>query len=114
MMNNIVTKKDVFNSTTNDMDAKVIRKARIARQLLQKGGESVRIIDVKPARENSDKTVFVFKNDEAFQKVLEEVLKENKESRESTNFEARVNAEVEARMKALEEKINALSETKGA
>lgn len=101
----VKTNKNVFSG--NNEDAKVIRSAKIARQLLQKGGESVRIIDVKPNKTDSNKTVFIFRNDDNFQKCFNEVLSENQESRNKNNFDDRVKKEVEARVKEEMEKYMA-------
>lgn len=54
-------------------EAKLIFNAGTCRSLLKAG---CTIIDVKPDRENADKTVFVFKNDEHFQKEFERINQE--------------------------------------
>lgn len=54
-------------------DAKLIFNAGTCRSLLKAGCQ---IIDIKPDRENPDKTVFVFKNDEHFQEQFERINKE--------------------------------------
>ena len=83
----ITTKKDVFTDNTqeNEVRGKVIRKGRLARMILREGGEDVRIIDVKQAKENPERSVFVFKNDDKFQRVFERVLDENKKLRSEDN-----------------------------
>lgn len=59
-------------------DAKLIFNAGTCRSLLKAGCQ---IIDVKPDRENPDKTVFVFKNDEHFQMEFERINKEIAEAK---------------------------------
>jgi hypothetical protein len=59
-------------------DAKLIFNAGTARSLLK---ANCQIIDVKPDRENSDKSVFVFKNDEKFQTEFERINKEIAEAK---------------------------------
>lgn len=54
-------------------DAKLIFNAGTCRSLLK---ANCQIIDIKPDRENPDKTVFVFKNDEHFQEQFERINKE--------------------------------------
>jgi hypothetical protein len=54
-------------------EAKLIFNAGACRALLKAGCV---IIDVKPDRENPIKSVFVFKNDEHFQKEFERINKE--------------------------------------
>ena len=54
-------------------EAKLIFNAGTCRSLLKAG---CTIIDVKPDRENADKTVFVFKNDEHFQREFERINQE--------------------------------------
>ena len=60
-------------------NTKLIFAPDIARRLL-KGGCT--IVDIKANKENPNKTVFVFKNDEHFQETLGTVLKERSEKRE--------------------------------
>lgn len=66
-------------------EAKLIFNAGTARSLLKAG---CTIIDVKPDRTNKEtgkeKTVFVFKNDEHFQKEFERINKEIAESKKET------------------------------
>ena len=59
-------------------DAKLIFNAGACRSLLKAGCV---IIDVKPDRENPDKSVIVFKNDEHFQKEFERINKEIAEAK---------------------------------
>lgn len=54
-------------------EAKLIFNAGTCRSLLK---ANCTIIDVKPDRENPDKTVFVFKNDGHFQKEFERINQE--------------------------------------
>lgn len=63
---------------TKKKDAKLIFNAGTCRSLLKAG---CTIIDVKPDRENSDKSVFVFKNDEKFQTEFERINKEIAEAK---------------------------------
>ena len=58
--------------------AKLIFNAGACRSLLKAGCQ---IIDVKPDRENPDKSVFVFKNDEHFQKEFERINREIAEAK---------------------------------
>lgn len=59
-------------------EAKLIFNAGTARSLLKAGCV---MIDIKPERTNKDKSVFVFKNDEHFQKEFERINKEIAESK---------------------------------
>lgn len=52
---------------------KLVFNAGVARQLLRVG---IPIADIKSDRTNPDKTVFVFKNDENFQREFERINKE--------------------------------------
>ena len=61
------------NNQNKTKECKIVFNAGIARALLKKG---CMIVDIKQARENPDKTVFVFKNDELFQKEFELLNKE--------------------------------------
>jgi hypothetical protein len=59
-------------------EAKLVFNCGVTRSLLKAG---CTIIDVKPDRTNADKTVFVFKNDEVFQKEFERLNKEIAEAK---------------------------------
>ena len=52
---------------------KLIFNAGTARSLLRSG---CTIVDIKQSRENADKTIFAFKNDEHFRKEFERINKE--------------------------------------
>jgi tellurite resistance protein len=64
--------------------SRLIFDAKIARKLLKQGFV---VIDIKPNRENTEKSIFVFENTEEFKialiKIIEE-LKAKKESAEET------------------------------
>lgn len=66
----------------NKKEARLVFNMGVSRALLKAG---CTVIDVKPDRDNSDKTILVFKNDERFQ---EEFAKINKEIKESRNQDA--------------------------
>ena len=54
-------------------EARLVFNMGVGRALLKAGCQ---VIDVKPDRENPIKSVFVFKNDEHFQKEFERINKE--------------------------------------
>ena len=58
---------------------KLVFNAGVARQLLRVG---VPIADIKSDRTNPDKTVFVFKNDEHFQREFERINEEIAQAKE--------------------------------
>jgi hypothetical protein len=55
--------------------SRLIFDAKIARKLLKMGFV---VIDIKPNRENTDKSIFVFENTEEFKQVLTEIIDEMK------------------------------------
>ena len=55
--------------------AKLIFNMGVARSLLRK---NAKVIDVKPDRDNHDKTIVVFERDEAFEKAFAELNAELK------------------------------------
>ena len=55
--------------------AKLIFNMGVVRSLLKKGAK---VIDVKPDRDNHDKTIVVFERDEAFEKAFAELNEELK------------------------------------
>ena len=67
-----INKKDTRQS-------RLIFDAKIARKLLKMGFV---VIDIKPNRENTDKSIFVFENTEEFQNALTEILDEIKTKKE--------------------------------
>lgn len=46
---------------------KLIFTSKLARQLLKEGYQ---IVDIKPSKENKDRTIFAFKNSEQLEKLL--------------------------------------------
>lgn len=60
--------------------AKLIFNMGVVRSLLKKGAK---VIDVKPDRDNHDKTIVVFERDEAFEKAFAE-LNEELKAKEAT------------------------------
>ena len=59
--------------------SRLIFDAKIARKLLKMGFV---VIDIKPNRENTDKSIFVFENTEEFKQALTQILDEIKEKKE--------------------------------
>ncbi len=55
--------------------SRLIFDAKIARKLLKQGFV---VIDIKPNRENTDKSIFVFENTDAFQQGLSQLMDEIK------------------------------------
>ena len=62
----------------NKKEARLIFNMGCGRALLKAG---CTVVDVKPDRTNSDKTILVFKNDEIFQREFEKLNKEIAASR---------------------------------
>lgn len=55
--------------------SRLIFDAKIARRLLKEGFV---VIDIKPNRENTDRSIFVFENTEEFKQALTEITDEIK------------------------------------
>lgn len=65
--------------------SRLIFDARIARKLLKDGFV---VIDIKPNRENTDKSIFVFENTEEFKQALAQIMSDIKSKKEApTEFE---------------------------
>lgn len=62
----------------NKKEARLVFNPGCARALLRDGCV---MIDIKQSRENADKSVFVFRNDEKFQTAFEKLNKEIAESK---------------------------------
>ena len=60
--------------------SRLIFDAKIARKLLKMGFV---VIDIKPNRENTDKSIFVFENTEEFQQALTQIMEEVKAKKET-------------------------------
>lgn len=59
--------------------SRLIFDAKIARKLLKQGFV---VIDIKPNRENTDKSIFVFENTEEFQQALAQIMDDIKAKKE--------------------------------
>lgn len=59
--------------------SRLIFDARIARKLLKMGYV---VIDIKPNRENTEKSIFVFENTEEFKQALAQIMDEIKTKNE--------------------------------
>ena len=60
--------------------SRLIFDAKIARKLLKQGFV---VIDIKPNRENTDKSIFVFENTEEFKAALTQIMDEIKVKKEA-------------------------------
>ena len=60
--------------------SRLIFDAKIARKLLKQG---FFVIDIKPNRENVDKSIFVFENTEEFKQALTQIMDEIKVKKEA-------------------------------
>jgi len=57
----------------NERDAIVVWCCKVARKLLKMG---YTIIDIKPAKENKERTVFVFRNENNIDDVIHRLLRD--------------------------------------
>lgn len=75
---------------TNVMEKKgrCIYAAPVAREFVRRG---FKIIDIKPNKENRDKTVFVFEETNDFNAALEEILNEYSERKAQRMEKKRLN-----------------------
>ena len=74
-----------MNTSVKDTrKSRLIFDAKIARKLLKQGFV---VIDIKPNRENTDKSIFVFENTEDFQNALTQLMDEIKAKKEAEEFE---------------------------
>lgn len=69
--------------------SKLIFDAKIARKLLKQGFV---VIDIKPNRDNVDKSIFVFENTEEFQHALAKIMDDIKTKTE-IKHESKINDE---------------------
>lgn len=76
-----------MNDKKDMRKSRLVFDAKMARKLLKQGFV---VIDIKPNRENTDKTIFVFENTDEFKVALEKLmdeLKANKETEQTEPFE---------------------------
>ena len=85
-----------IRTTKPELQNKIVRNPMIARKLLQRGNS---IVDIKPARGDNNRTVFVFANTTKFQEDFTKVIKETQDAK----YEAEVEARVAARLKEIAE-----------
>lgn len=98
---NIITVKNPYETKeTSEVKGKVIRKAQIARQLLQRGA---RMIDLKPDRDDPDhkRSVYIFQQDDDFERIFSELIEENRKNRR-TNEESAMQQEIEELKRQIE------------
>lgn len=60
-----------------DNKAKIVFEPQTARKLLKEGCQ---IIDIKPHKEDKNRTVFVFVNDDNFKKQIAAIIEEKKQT----------------------------------
>ena len=75
--------------------SRLIFDAKIARKLLKQGFV---VTDIKPNRENTDKSIFIFENTEEFKVALQELmdeLKAKKEAEVEIEFDVEVEIDVD-------------------
>jgi len=72
--------------------SRLIFDAKIARKLLKQGFV---VIDIKPNRENTDKSIFVFENTEEFKTALTKIMEELKEKKVEDKIEVDVDVNFE-------------------
>jgi hypothetical protein len=82
----MIRKREVFmNMIEKDTrKSRLIFDAKIARKLLKQGFV---VIDIKPNRENTDKSIFVFENTEEFKQALVKLMDEIKAKKEVEDSE---------------------------
>ena len=101
-MNNIRTlKKNNYTTKYDETKGKVIISPSLARQILhERVSNDVRIIDIKPDRSDryGNKSVYVFEDNEDFQKTMDNVL-EKRQSR-TKDIDKLVDDEVRAQITA--------------
>ena len=84
-----------MNDKKDTRKSRLVFDAKMARKLLKQGFV---VIDIKPNRENTDKTIFVFENTDEFKVALEKLmdeLKAKKESEIEIEFEGEVEIEID-------------------
>lgn len=73
-----------MNDKKDTRKSRLIFDAKMARKLLKQGFV---VIDIKPNRENTDKSIFVFENTDEFKLALEKLMDDLKAKKESETDE---------------------------
>lgn len=73
--------------------SRLVFDAKVARKLLKQGFV---VIDIKPNRENTDKSIFVFENTAEFKDALIKIMEEIKEKKEEDKITVEVSVDVDA------------------
>ena len=84
-----------MNDKKDTRKSRLVFDAKMARKLLKQGFV---VIDIKPNRENTDKTIFVFENTDEFKIALEKLmdeLKAKKETEVEIEFEGEIEVEID-------------------
>ena len=83
-MMNIVT----LNNKEAEDNVKVIRNMSLARQILRVGHENgldIRVVDIRPNRDDRNRSVVVFSNTDEFQKLFSSIIEDRKRSRDNND-----------------------------
>lgn len=84
-----------MNNKKDTRKSRLVFDAKMARKLLKQGFV---VIDIKPNRENTDKTIFVFENTDEFKIALEKLMDELKAKKEvevEIEFEGEIEVEID-------------------
>lgn len=84
-----------MNDKKDTRKSRLVFDAKMARKLLKQGFV---VIDIKPNRENTDKTIFVFENTDEFKVALEKLMDELKAKKEvevEIEFEGEIEVEID-------------------
>ena len=84
-----------MNNKKDTRKSRLVFDAKMARKLLNQGFV---VIDIKPNRENTDKTIFVFENTDEFKVALEKLMDELKAKKEvevEIEFEGEIEVEID-------------------
>lgn len=80
--------KKIENVSANEKKGRCVYAAPVARSLIRRG---FKVIDIKPNKENHDKTVHVFEETVDFNSALEEILNEYNEKKAKRMESRRLN-----------------------
>lgn len=84
-----------MNDKKDMRKSRLVFDAKMARKLLKQGFV---VIDIKPNRENTDKTIFVFENTDEFKVALEKLMDELKAKKEievEIEFDGEIEVEID-------------------
>lgn len=73
--------KETPQVNRSEINGKIVRNAAVAREILKRGKKNVWLFDLKPAKEDPQRSVYLFEDTPEFQSIFADVMKDRSEAR---------------------------------